>query len=82
MGENKEAMTYEKKNEEMKAKYKDAIEAIVVANGVDSGVAFAMLKRICRGYNCKFINEEELRKDYAELFTLAGGNLAELEKEV
>lgn len=82
MGENKEAMTYEKKNEEMKVKYKDAIEAIVVANGVDTGVAFTMLKRICRGYNCKFINEEELRKDYKELFELAGGNPAELEKEV
>jgi hypothetical protein len=40
---------YAQKKQEMKDKYKDAINAISNARGVDVGVAFDMLLAVCRG---------------------------------
>lgn len=67
-------MDYKKKKEEMMEKYKYAIYAISVANGVDVGVAFDMLKsNMTRGGNYTYVNAEEFNKDYEELLELARG---------
>lgn len=61
---------YANKANEMKEKYHDAIYAIADKYGVDLGIAFDMLKAICRGGNYGEgidINTEELKKDYLEL---------------
>ena len=67
-------MDYKKKKEEMMEKYKYAIYAISVANGVDIGAAFDMLKsNMTRGGNYAYVNAEEFNKDYEELLELARG---------
>lgn len=70
-------MTYAEKKAEMKEKYFKAIVAIEAANGVDSGIAFDMLKNHAAGNPCKFVNEEELAKDYNELLELAKGEIGQ-----
>ncbi len=64
---------YEEKKNEMKEKYAYAINALSVANGVDVGVAFDMLKANARGADYKYVKEEELKADYEELVRLAEG---------
>lgn len=60
--------TYAEKKEEMLVKYDYAIKALSVANGVDMGVAFDMLKTNARvPQNYSYVNQEELEKDYREL---------------
>lgn len=67
-------MDYRDKKEEMMEKYKYAIYAISVANGVDIGVGFDMLKsNMTRGGNYAYVNAEEFNKDYEELLELARG---------
>ena len=64
--------TYAEKKEEMLVKYDYAIKALSVANGVDIGVAFDMLKTNARvPQNYSYVNQEELEKDYKELLELA-----------
>ena len=63
---------YTLKNEEMKEKYKEAITAISNKHNVDMGVAFDMLKAVCRGGDYldgveTEINIDELKEDYAIL---------------
>lgn len=66
-------MDYKTKKEEMKKKYEDAVNAISVANGVDVGVAFEMLRAdIINGGKYPFVNEEEFKKDYEELLSYCG----------
>lgn len=63
-------MSYKEKKEEMKKKYEYAINAISVANGVDVGVAFEMLRAdIINGGNYPIVNIEEFKKDYDELLS-------------
>lgn len=70
MEENKK--TYEQKKEEMIKKYDYAIKSLSVANDVDEGVAFDMLKTNARvPHNYDYVNQEELEKDYRELLELA-----------
>lgn len=61
---------YNEKAKEMKEKYADIINDISVAQGVDVGVAFDMLKAIAVGGDYAGdieIDVEELKKDYFEL---------------
>lgn len=63
-------MNYKEKKAEMKQKYEYAINAISVANGVDVGVAFEMLRaNIINGGNYPVVNVEEFKKDYDELLS-------------
>lgn len=67
-------MDYREKKEQMMEKYDFAIRAIAVANNVDMGVAFDMLKsNMTRGGNYAYVNAEEFNKDYEELLEIAKG---------
>lgn len=67
-----EKKTYEQKKKEMMEKYDYAIKSLSVANDVDMGVAFDMLKTNARvPHNYDYVNQEELEKDYRELLELA-----------
>lgn len=66
-------MDYKTKKEEMRKKYEYAVNAISVANGVDVGVAFEMLRAdIINNGKYPFVNEEEFKKDYEELLGYCG----------
>lgn len=63
---------YAQKSNEMKEKYADVINEISVVRNVDVGVAFDMLKAVCRGGEYldgieTDINLDELKADYFEL---------------
>jgi len=63
-----EKKTYEEKKKEMMEKYDYAIKALSVANDVDMGAAFDMLKTNARvPHNYDYVNQEELERDYREL---------------
>ena len=63
-------MNYKEKKAEMKKKYEYAVNAISVANGVDVGVAFEMLRaNIINDGNYPLVNVEEFKKDYEELLS-------------
>ena len=65
---------YATKTEEMKEKYADVINDIAVAQGVDVGVAFEMLKAVARGGDYlgdTKVDLEELKADYLELRLLS-----------
>ena len=63
-------MDYKTKKEEMRKKYEYAVNAISVANGVDVGVAFEMLRAdVINEGKYPFVNEEEFKKDYEELLS-------------
>ena len=65
---------YERKTEEMKEKYHDAIYAIGMKRGVDMGVAFDMLKAVARGGDYAEgieLDVDELKADYAELAAIS-----------
>lgn len=69
-------MDYREKKEEMMEKYKYAIYAISVANGMDIGVAFDMLiSNMTRGGNYPYVKAEEFNKDYDELLNIAKGQV-------
>ena len=64
--------TYEEKKNEMMQKYDYAIKALSVANNVDMGVAFDMLKTNARvPQNYAYVNQDDLEKDYRELLEAA-----------
>lgn len=66
-------MNYKEKKEEMKKKYEYAVNAISVANGVDIGVAFEMLRaNVINDGNYPLVNIEEFKKDYEELLSYCG----------
>ena len=66
-------MNYKEKKEEMKKKYEYAVNAISVANGVDVGVAFEMLRaNVINDGNYPLVNIEEFKKDYEELLSYCG----------
>ena len=66
-------MNYREKKEEMKKKYEYAVNAISVANGVDVGVAFEMLRaNVINGGSYPIVNVEEFKKDYEELLAYCG----------
>lgn len=61
---------YITKNEEMKEKYQEAIIAVSRKHSVDLGVAFDMLKAVCRGADYADgidYDKEGFLKDYLEL---------------
>lgn len=61
-------MSYHEKKEEMYKKYEHAVKAIAIANGVDIGVARAMLEaNVLQGGSYKYVNEDEFKKDWEEL---------------
>ena len=67
---------YAAKKEEMKEKYKEAINAISDKHNVDVGVAFDMLEAVCRGGDYLDgieveVNKEELMRDYSEVIELS-----------
>lgn len=65
-------MDYKSKQEEMKKKYDGILKEMSKANGVDMDTAFDMLKaNIMREGDYPYVNEEEFKKDYAELTELA-----------
>lgn len=65
-------MNYKSKKEEMMKKYDGILKEISKANGVDIDTAFDMVKaNIMREGNYPYVNEEEFKKDYAELTELA-----------
>lgn len=52
----------------MYKKYEHAVKAIAIANGVDIGVARAMLEaNVLQGGSYKYVNEDEFKKDWEEL---------------
>lgn len=74
--------TYKEKKEEMMQKYDYAIKALSVANDVDMGVAFDMLKTNARvPQNYAYVNQAELEKDYNELLELAKNSAESAEEE-
>ena len=65
---------YAAKTQEMKEKYADVINEIAAINVVDVGVAFEMLKAVCRGGEYAGDLEfdfDELKKDYDELVEIS-----------
>lgn len=63
-------MNYKEKKDEMRKKYEYAVNAISVANGVDVGVAFEMLRaNIMNDGNYPLVNIDEFKKDYEELLS-------------
>lgn len=63
-------MNYKEKKDEMRKKYEYAINAISVANNVDVGVAFEMLRAdIIDGAKYPIVNLEEFKADYDELLS-------------
>lgn len=65
-------MNYQEKQEEMKKKYEGILKEMSKVNGVDMDTAFDMLKaNIMREGDYPYVNEEEFKKDYAELTELA-----------
>lgn len=65
---------YKAKADEMKEKYADVINEISAKHNVDVGVAFDMLKAVCRGgdYADGFeFDREALKKDYEELLHIS-----------
>lgn len=64
-------MNYKEKKEEMMKKYEGILAEISKANNVDMSVAFDMLvANLTRDAKYSYLNEEEFRKDYAELKSL------------
>lgn len=65
---------YAEKSAEMRAKYADIINEISCVHGVDTGIAFEMLKAVARGGNYADnipFDKEELQKDYFELLHIS-----------
>lgn len=63
-------MTYKEKKDEMKKKYEEAVKLVGIANGVDMGVAFEMLRaNVIDGATYPVVNVEEFKKDYEELLS-------------
>lgn len=61
-------MNYREKKDAMRKKYEYAVSAIAVANGVDMGVAFEMLRaNILDGGKYPIVNIEEFKKDWEDL---------------
>lgn len=69
-------MDFKEKKEEMKEKYKVVLNAIEIANGVDTDVALDMLvANVTRGGNYPYVNVDEFLKDNDELTEIAKGSM-------
>lgn len=65
-------MEYKDKKHEIQRKYVEVIKAIAIANDVDMGVAYDMLKdNVMRNGKNAYVNMEEARKDFEELKEIA-----------
>lgn len=73
-------MTYAEKKKELEAKYAEEIGFIERKKDSLPGVAWDKLDGWARGLGpCPFINEEELKKDVAELLEIAKGEAPKAE---
>lgn len=69
---------YAKKRAEMKEKYKEAIEAIAVANDMPLDDAFNMLEaNIIHGAQYAYVKVEDFKTDYEELLEYSKHNAEE-----
>lgn len=65
-------MDYKEKKEKIEEKYNDAIRAIAIANDVDMGVGYDMLKdNVMNNGKNAYVNMEEAKKDFEELKEIA-----------
>ena len=65
-------MDYKDKKYEIQRKYVEAIKAIAIANDVDMGVAYDMLKdNVMNNGKNPYVNMEAARKDFEELKEIA-----------
>lgn len=65
-------MEYKDKKHEIQRKYVEAIKAIAIANDVDMGVGYDMLKdNVMNNGKNPYVNMEAARKDFEELKEIA-----------
>lgn len=65
-------MEYKDKKHEIQRKYVEAIKAIAIANDVDMGVGYDMLKdNVMNNGKNPYVNVEAARKDFEELKEIA-----------
>lgn len=65
-------MDYKDKKYEIQRKYVEAIKAIAIANDVDMGVAYDMLKdNVMNNGKNPYVDMEAARKDFEELKEIA-----------
>lgn len=65
-------MDYKDKKHEIQRKYVEAIKAIAIANDVDMGVAYDMLKdNVMNNGKNPYVEMEAARKDFEELKEIA-----------
>lgn len=65
-------MEFKEKKRFIEEKYNDAIRAIAIANDVDMGVAYDMLRNnVMDGGKNPYVNMKEAKKDFEELKEIA-----------